>query len=58
MHLPHLFTLTNRDMIKRVIKRDGRIVEFNNQKIVAAILKAMAVTSQGEDIILPLVIMM
>ena len=39
-------------MIKRVIKRDGRIVEFNNQKIVAAILKAMAVTSQGEDIIL------
>jgi len=39
-------------MIKRVIKRDGRIVEFNNQKIVAAILKAMAVTEQGEDIIL------
>ena len=39
-------------MIKRVIKRDGRIVEFNNQKIVAAILKAMSVTEQGEDIIL------
>ena len=39
-------------MIKRVIKRDGRLVDFNNQKIVAAILKAMAVTSQGEDIIL------
>ena len=39
-------------MIKRVIKRDGRIVEFNSQKIVAAILKAMAVTEQGEDIIL------
>ena len=39
-------------MIKRVIKRDGRTVEFNNQKIVAAILKAMAVTEQGEDIIL------
>ena len=39
-------------MIKRVIKRDGRLVDFNNQKIVAAILKAMAVTDQGEDIIL------
>ena len=39
-------------MIKQVKKRDGRIVEFNNQKIVAAILKAMAVTDDGEDIIL------
>ena len=39
-------------MIKRVIKRDGRVVEFNNQKIVAAILKAMAVTENGEDIVL------
>ena len=39
-------------MIKQVKKRDGRIVEFNNQKIVAAILKAMAVTDEGEDIIL------
>ena len=39
-------------MIKRVVKRDGRIVEFNNQKIVAAILKAMAVSEKGEDIIL------
>lgn len=39
-------------MIKNVIKRDGRIVEFNNQKIVAAILKAMSVTEQGEDIVL------
>lgn len=39
-------------MIKYVIKRDGRKVEFNNQKIVSAILKAMDVTEDGEDIIL------
>ena len=39
-------------MIKRVTKRDGRVVEFNNQKIVAAILKAMAITEKGEDIVL------
>ena len=31
-------------MIKSVIKRDGRVVDFNNQKIVAAILKAMNIT--------------
>ena len=28
-------------MVKHVVKRDGRLVDFNNQKIVAAILKAM-----------------
>ena len=39
-------------MVKNVIKRDGRLVEFNSQKIVAAILKAMDVTEQGEDIVL------
>ena len=39
-------------MVKRVLKRDGRHVEFNNQKIVAAILKAMDVTEAGEDIVL------
>ena len=39
-------------MVKRVLKRDGRHVEFNNQKIVAAILKAMDVTEEGEDIVL------
>ncbi len=39
-------------MIQYVVKRDGRRVEFNNQKIVAAILKAMAVTEKGEDIVL------
>ena len=39
-------------MVKQVIKRDGRLTEFNSQKIVAAILKAMAVTPNGEDIVL------
>lgn len=39
-------------MIRYVRKRDGRLVEFANQKIVAAILKAMAVTEAGEDIVL------
>jgi len=39
-------------MVKRVLKRDGRRVDFNNQKIVAAILKAMDVTKDGEDIVL------
>ena len=39
-------------MVKYVIKRDGRLVDFNNQKIVAAILKAMNVTENGEDIVL------
>ena len=39
-------------MIKKVIKRDGRVVDFNNQKIVAAILKAMNITEGGEDIVL------
>ena len=40
------------EMVKRVLKRDGRKVDFNNQKIVAAILKAMDVTEAGEDIVL------
>ena len=39
-------------MVKHVIKRDGRVVDFNNQKIVSAILKAMDVTEAGEDIVL------
>ena len=39
-------------MVKHVVKRDGRLVDFNNQKIVAAILKAMDVTDAGEDIVL------
>ena len=39
-------------MVKSVLKRDGRRVDFNNQKIVAAVLKAMDVTDAGEDIVL------
>ena len=39
-------------MIKNVIKRDGRIVEFDKRKIIDAILKAMGVTEAGEDIVL------
>jgi len=39
-------------MVKHVIKRDGRVVDFNNQKIVSAILKAMDVTDAGQDIVL------
>lgn len=36
-------------MIQTVIKRDGRIVGFNEQKIMAAIRKAMLHTDKGED---------
>ena len=36
-------------MIQTVIKRDGRIVGFNEQKIMAAIRKAMMATDKGED---------
>ena len=39
-------------MVKRVIKRDGRVVPFDKRKIVDAILKAMDVTDIGEDIVL------
>ena len=39
-------------MVKYVIKRDGRVVEFDKRKIVDAILKAMDVTEAGEDIVL------
>ncbi len=39
-------------MIKNVIKRDGRIVEFDKKKIIDAITKAMDVTEAGEDIVL------
>ena len=37
-------------MIQTVVKRDGRIVGFNEEKIVAAIRKAMLHTDKGEDI--------
>ena len=39
-------------MVKYVVKRDGRVVMFDNRKIVDAILKAMDVTEEGEDIVL------
>ncbi|MBP5635838.1 MAG: anaerobic ribonucleoside-triphosphate reductase, partial [Bacteroidales bacterium] len=39
-------------MVKYVIKRDGRKVDFNSQKIIAAVTKAMNVTEGGEDIVL------
>ena len=36
-------------MIQTVVKRDGRIVGFNEEKISAAIRKAMLRTDEGED---------
>lgn len=36
-------------MIQTVVKRDGRIVGYNEEKIKAAIRKAMLTTPQGED---------
>lgn len=36
-------------MIQTVVKRDGRIVGFNREKIAAAIRKAMLTTEHGED---------
>ena len=39
-------------MIHTVVKRDGRIVGFNREKIAAAIRKAMLTTEAGEDEVL------
>ena len=39
-------------MIQTVLKRDGRIVGFNREKIAAAIRKAMLTTDAGEDDVL------
>ena len=39
-------------MIQIVVKRDGRIVGFNREKIAAAIRKAMLTTEAGEDEVL------
>ncbi len=39
-------------MVKHVIKRDGRIVDFDKKKIIDAVSKAMDVTEEGEDIVL------
>ncbi|MDE6497607.1 MAG: anaerobic ribonucleoside triphosphate reductase [Muribaculaceae bacterium] len=36
-------------MIQTVVKRDGRVVGFNEEKIKAAIRKAMLTTEMGED---------
>ena len=36
-------------MIQTVVKRDGRVVGFNEEKIAAAIRKAMLQTEMGED---------
>ena len=36
-------------MIQTVVKRDGRVVGFNEQKIMCAIRKAMMHTDKGED---------
>ena len=36
-------------MIQTVVKRDGRVVGFNEEKIISAIRRAMLHTAQGED---------
>ena len=36
-------------MIQTVVKRDGRVVGYNEEKIKAAIRKAMLQTERGED---------
>ena len=36
-------------MIQTVVKRDGRVVGYNDEKIKAAIRKAMLQTEIGED---------
>ncbi|MDR3137327.1 MAG: anaerobic ribonucleoside triphosphate reductase [Tannerellaceae bacterium] len=36
-------------MIQTVVKRDGRVVGFNEEKIMAAVRRAMLQTSAGED---------
>ena len=36
-------------MIQVVVKRDGRVVGYNEEKIKAAIRKAMLTTDLGED---------
>ena len=45
----HKFVTKIIEMIQTVVKRDGRIVGFNEQKIAAAIRKAMLTTDEGED---------
>lgn len=38
-------------MIQTVLKRDGRVVGFNEEKIATAIRKAMLHTDKGEDLV-------
>lgn len=42
-------TKTEKRMIQIVVKRDGRVVGYNEEKIKAAIRKAMLQTEMGED---------
>ena len=42
-------TVKSKKMIQTVVKRDGRVVGFNEEKILAAIRKAMLHTEMGED---------
>lgn len=44
------FIIYSSDMIQTVVKRDGRIVGFNEEKIASAIRKAMLHTDKGEDV--------
>lgn len=39
-------------MVRFVVKRDGRVVQFDKKKIIDAVGKAMDVTDGGEDIVL------
>ena len=36
-------------MIQTVLKRDGRVVGFNEEKIVAAVRRAMLHTDKGDE---------
>lgn len=47
--LRHNQTKNNNIMIHTVVKRDGRVVGYNEEKIKAAIRKAMLQTEMGED---------
>ena len=42
-------TKNSKKMIQTVVKRDGRIVGYNEEKVKAAIRKAMLQTEKGED---------
>ena len=47
--LSQLITKKIQEMIQTVVKRDGRVVGFNEEKIRTAIRKAMLQTERGED---------